>query len=693
MTNPGQGGGIGECRWLDGGLQGLLDDPEGVQLLKQFMELAWPKQARAFDFYFAVRGLRAKQEQGYSDRRCRRVVLAIDRRYIRREEHLPISVAARQSIHERLQAGDDCDASVFDCAVQEVAQFLAHRVYPSFARWWGERGGGSGFELATSSAAAAAATADVVGGGGAASAAAARNARASSVPRSRSCHSGGGGSLDLTSRNLMATVRERGAAAAFTADCAGLGRAGLALPYYVGSSLSAASLPDSLPQTASLSSDAPTTTTSDTQSLLTDTGSGSLEAARAAVASRRRRRAVAAAAAAAAVAPPQTLSSSATAACDATSNPPAFARLLSDKLQQLLLLGQAAGSTGGGDSAVTPPAAAAKAAGSQSPSQQQPLPQPSAPPARDLLNEPWARRIIGRVMQSSSSDTPEQILDRHVHEVLDQRASAPHSISDPNLLVYHHHHHHHILRGGGRSGGRGRSGSSGGIGVVGKRSGAAALGASTSCSSSAATSAAVPGSAAAAVSTAAAAMAAAPSTADSGFGGTVSSRSRFGFGDVASAAAATATSATAVPGRQLHERVALHASSQAGGMSLPRQPLASDLNMPVLDRPHTDNVIEEARRRLQMMAPPSQQTPQPPQQQPQAQLTVGYFFCGDSVPFRHDWPQPEISLAQFKRLLPKRGAYRYFFKKRSDEFEEVTADGDLLPLWEGKVVGKVERVE
>lgn len=41
---------------------------------------------------------------------------------------------------------------------------------------------------------------------------------------------------------------------------------------------------------------------------------------------------------------------------------------------------------------------------------------------------------------------------------------------------------------------------------------------------------------------------------------------------------------------------------------------------------------------------------------------------------------------------------RYFFKKASNEFEsgvvheEVASDSDLLPLWEGKVVGKIERI-
>jgi len=40
---------------------------------------------------------------------------------------------------------------------------------------------------------------------------------------------------------------------------------------------------------------------------------------------------------------------------------------------------------------------------------------------------------------------------------------------------------------------------------------------------------------------------------------------------------------------------------------------------------------------------------------------------------------------------------RYFFKKASDEFdsgvvlEEVVDDDDILPLWDGKIIAKVER--
>lgn len=42
---------------------------------------------------------------------------------------------------------------------------------------------------------------------------------------------------------------------------------------------------------------------------------------------------------------------------------------------------------------------------------------------------------------------------------------------------------------------------------------------------------------------------------------------------------------------------------------------------------------------------------------------------------------------------------RYYFKKASDEFEcgavfeEVSDDGSLLPTYEGKILGKVERMD
>ena len=49
--------------------------------------------------------------------------------------------------------------------------------------------------------------------------------------------------------------------------------------------------------------------------------------------------------------------------------------------------------------------------------------------------------------------------------------------------------------------------------------------------------------------------------------------------------------------------------------------------------------------------------------------------------------------------LNKKGNFRFFFKKHSDEFDsgvifaEVSDDAAPLPYWEGKIVGKVEKLD
>ncbi|CAL8085518.1 unnamed protein product [Calicophoron daubneyi] len=106
-------------------------------------------------------------------------------------------------------------------------------------------------------------------------------------------------------------------------------------------------------------------------------------------------------------------------------------------------------------------------------------------------------------------------------------------------------------------------------------------------------------------------------------------------------------------------------------------------------------------------------------------LIVGYYLCDDPVPYRTVWTGPlntvhptadpaansvgmvcaatntqcTLTLGQFKQLIAKKGVYRYFFKKPSDEFgtgavhEELTQDDAVLPLWDGKVVARIERAE
>ncbi|XP_059980685.1 axin-1 isoform X4 [Lagenorhynchus albirostris] len=80
-------------------------------------------------------------------------------------------------------------------------------------------------------------------------------------------------------------------------------------------------------------------------------------------------------------------------------------------------------------------------------------------------------------------------------------------------------------------------------------------------------------------------------------------------------------------------------------------------------------------------------------------IVVAYYFCGEPIPYRTLVRGRAVTLGQFKELLTKKGNYRYYFKKVSDEFEcgvvfeEVREDGAVLPVFEEKVIGKVEKVD
>ncbi|XP_061830354.1 axin-2 isoform X2 [Nerophis lumbriciformis] len=81
------------------------------------------------------------------------------------------------------------------------------------------------------------------------------------------------------------------------------------------------------------------------------------------------------------------------------------------------------------------------------------------------------------------------------------------------------------------------------------------------------------------------------------------------------------------------------------------------------------------------------------------ETVVTYFFCGEEIPYRRTMNSHSLTLGHFKEQLRKKGSYRYYFKKASDEFEcgavfeEVSDDCSLLPTYEGKILGKVERME
>ncbi|XP_030638207.1 axin-2-like [Chanos chanos] len=171
----------------------------------------------------------------------------------------------------------------------------------------------------------------------------------------------------------------------------------------------------------------------------------------------------------------------------------------------------------------------------------------------------------------------------------------------------------------------------------------------------------------------------------------------------------------------------------------PGHPFIQDPAMPPLPPPNTLAQLEEACRRLEEVSKPPKQRhstsslqrdrghPLPftngstPLSSPGLQtdewkevkkqngphcggssgsdLVVTYFFCGEEIPYRRLMKAHSLTLGHFKEQLRKKGNYRYYFKKASDEFEcgavfeEVWEDCTVLPMYEGKVLGKVERMD
>jgi len=128
----------------------------------------------------------------------------------------------------------------------------------------------------------------------------------------------------------------------------------------------------------------------------------------------------------------------------------------------------------------------------------------------------------------------------------------------------------------------------------------------------------------------------------------------------------------------------------------------------------------EAKRRLgssMQMPPPSGSMQMPPpsqsasstlrksaaQARPQAvpgEITVAvYTFShekGEPMPYRVKIPTKSVSLRHVKDFLPKKGAFRFYFKTEVDGdmcYEEETEDSSLVPLWEGKVLVQCRLLE
>ncbi|XP_069493524.1 axin-related protein-like [Ambystoma mexicanum] len=170
--------------------------------------------------------------------------------------------------------------------------------------------------------------------------------------------------------------------------------------------------------------------------------------------------------------------------------------------------------------------------------------------------------------------------------------------------------------------------------------------------------------------------------------------------------------------------------------SQPAHLFLQDTSMPPLNAPNTLDQLEEARRRLveEKKAPKMQKprcvqptltrdrpkvtegvpsagtgTVKNPEEhklakkanaesQLQGGLAIVYYFCGERIPYMIRTKEPTLTLWEFKELLSKKGNYKYYFKKESQEFDcnavfqEISEEDAVLPLFEEKIICKVERV-
>ncbi|KMZ06757.1 Axn [Drosophila simulans] len=139
----------------------------------------------------------------------------------------------------------------------------------------------------------------------------------------------------------------------------------------------------------------------------------------------------------------------------------------------------------------------------------------------------------------------------------------------------------------------------------------------------------------------------------------------------------------------------------------------------------TASKLEEAKRRLEDEPRRSRRYAQPPMQhlsqQPLASFSssssggsislphqppplpakppetiVVFSFCEEPVPYRIKIPGTQPTLRQFKDYLPRRGHFRFFFKTHCEDpdspviHEEIVNDSDILPLFGDKAMGLVK---
>lgn len=117
-------------RWAES-LRYLLQDIEGVQLFKQYLEQE--HCSNTLDFWFACQGFKYSVDPS-DTQKIYQLIKVIYRTYIRGETAVCIQPETRKEIYEKISKKVGLDQSIFDAAQLEVETLMRNTTYPAFLK-------------------------------------------------------------------------------------------------------------------------------------------------------------------------------------------------------------------------------------------------------------------------------------------------------------------------------------------------------------------------------------------------------------------------------------------------------------------------------------------------------------------------------------------------------------------------------
>lgn len=118
-------------KWAEN-LHNLLEDSDGVDVFREFMEREHEGGAEELVFWFACLGLKRKIDCDSVDSCIANIQKAIYKRYVRSDKIKCISREVKKDIADKVASKASVDPCIFDAAQAEVENYLREVTYPAF---------------------------------------------------------------------------------------------------------------------------------------------------------------------------------------------------------------------------------------------------------------------------------------------------------------------------------------------------------------------------------------------------------------------------------------------------------------------------------------------------------------------------------------------------------------------------------